>query len=102
MTKRKKKKDRPTTEEFQEWETTVEQVGTALEAGSYLIAVFSLNGTQVGLWRKTKGFPVEYFERALDDLEKDLSQEKDRIEALEGPATLRTDGPTPDPNGPDR
>jgi hypothetical protein len=90
----KKKKKQKTAQE-KEWEETIDQMGEALASGSYLLAVFSLNGNQINLHRKTVAFPTDYFRHALDLLESDLTKEKDRIEIEDAPTTIDR---TLDPN----
>ena len=50
-----------------------------LNTGSYMIAVWSLRGLEVRLFRKTKDFPVELFGDAIQALQGNLAEEKDRL-----------------------
>ena len=92
MAKKKKKKFK-TPEKTQaqiEWDQTIDEMGEALDSGSYIMAVWSLNGTQVKLYRKSKDFPVDLFPRVLDTLEENLNAEKTEIESRDAPTTIPT------------
>ena len=101
MAKKKTKKKQETPQAVAEWEETIDQMGEALASGSYMIAVWSLNGVQVKLFRKTKIFPTDYFARAMDLLEENLEEEKRRVDVLDAPATISRKTPGEHPEGSD-
>lgn len=78
----------PELEIHPDWLKLVEEIQSATETGSYMILVLSMNGVQVRVFRRTQAFPVDRFEDALETIEKDLSDERDRVEQVSAPATV--------------
>lgn len=73
----KKKRPRPIRRKKDNLATALEH---AVESGHYMVAVFTLNGDRVQLYRKTEEFPREDFDTAIDLLERDLRKERGETE----------------------
>lgn len=86
MAKKKKRKTDGTN-----FENMVKEMESALDNDSWMVCIFSMNGTQLRLFRKTggdPGFPVDDFATAVDLLDGDLRAERDKVEAADAPTPV--------------
>lgn len=76
-TKRKPKKDKS------EFDNMIAEFEKAMDADSAMVCIFTMNGNQVRLFRKTMGdpgFPTDDFSTAVDMLDEDLRKERSKVE----------------------
>lgn len=89
MSKNKKRKKKK--EDGGEFDNMVEEFRQAVDENCWMVCVFSMNGNQVRMFRKTggsPGFPVDDFSTAVDLLDTDLRKERERIEGETTPVPL--------------
>ncbi len=48
----------------------------AVESGSYMVAVWRIDGGKLNMFRKTEAFPVVEFSKAIEMLEADLKNKE--------------------------
>lgn len=57
-------------------ETTASALRQAIDSGSYMVAVWRIEGGKLNLFRKTEAFPVVEFNKAIEMLEADLKNKE--------------------------